>query len=100
MPLESRVKAKLDEHLYAIWPEHMPRVVDRKSPVLEKLAELYICSEAGKTGAAKNGFCIRYDELLKAACCLSGDRFANAVADLESSDGQILTLKRRRNLKS
>ena len=75
-------------------------MLDRRSPVLEKLAELYASSEAGKTGAPKNGFGIRYENLLKAARCLSGERFANAVDDLDRGDGAILCLKRRRNLKS
>src|SRR5205085_11935134 len=75
-------------------------MLDRPSPVLEKLAELYAGSESGKTGAPKNGFGIRYENLLKAARCVSGERFTNAVEDLERGDGVILCLKRRRNLKS
>ena len=75
-------------------------MLDRRSPVLEKLAELYASSEAGKTGAPKNGFGIRYENLLKAARCLSGERFTNAVDDLDRGDGAILCLKRRRNLNS
>jgi hypothetical protein len=75
-------------------------VFDRRSPVLEKLAELYVGSEAGKTGATKNGYCIRYEELLKAARCMSGERFTNAASDLDRGDGVLLYLKRRRNLES
>jgi hypothetical protein len=75
-------------------------VFDRHSPVLEKLAELYVDSEAGRTGATKNGYYIRYEKLLEAARCLSGERFSNAVSDLERADGSLLCLKRRRNLKS
>jgi hypothetical protein len=71
-----------------------------RSLILEKLADLYTDSEAGKTGSTKHGYCIRYETLLKTARCLSGERFANAVRDLDSVDGQLLDLKRRRNLKS
>jgi hypothetical protein len=78
----------------------MFRVLDRRSPVLEKLAELYAGSEAGKTGSTKKGYCIRYEDLLKASRCLSGERFTNAVNDLDYAEGVLLCLQRRRNLKS
>lgn len=78
----------------------MPTILDRHSPVLEKLADLYIESEAGRTGMARHGFSIRYEKLLKAAKCSSGDRYANAEHDLSQGDGAILSLKRRRNLQS
>jgi len=67
--------------------------LDRRSPVLEKLAELYAASTAGCTGAATRDFGLPFLKLLEAAGCESGERYENAVADLTAHDGNALRIK-------
>lgn len=66
--------------------------LDRRSPVLEKLAELYAASTAGTTGTG-NGYLIRFDKLLAQADCTSGERYENALADLRAHDGQAVRIQ-------
>ena len=68
----------------------------RRSPILEKLAELYAASTAGETGRAARDFSIRYETLLAAAECDSGDAYANARADLAAADGDTLVISKDR----
>lgn len=68
----------------------------RRSPILEKLADLYAESTAGQTGRAARHFSIRYDWLLSEAGCASGDAFANARADLIAADGDALLIEKDR----
>ena len=68
----------------------------RRSLILEKLADLYAESTAGVTGQAARAFSIRYDRLLTAAGCASGDAFANARADLAAADGESLVIEKDR----
>ena len=68
----------------------------RRSPILEKLAELYAASTAGETGRAARDFSIRCDALLAEADCESGDAYANALADLTAADGGALVIVKDR----
>ena len=69
----------------------------RVSPILEKLAELYAVSQSGRTGAATRDFQYNYGKLIEAAACTSGERHANARADLEFAERQgALRLDRHR----
>jgi len=71
--------------------------LDRDSPILEKLAELYVVSQSGRTGAATRDFQYNYGKLIEAAGCTSGERHANARADLEFAERQgALRLDRHR----
>lgn len=70
--------------------------MSRRSPILEKLADLYAESTAGVTGQAARPFSIRYDRLLMAAGCASGDAFANARSDLAAADGEALVIEKDR----
>lgn len=56
--------------------------LDRRSPVLEKLAELYAASTAGCTGVTARDFGLPYPKLLEAADCLKGEALVLAEADL------------------
>ena len=68
----------------------------RRSPILEKLADLYAESTAGQTGRAARAFSIRYARLLADAGCASGDAFTNARADLATADGAALVIEKDR----
>lgn len=68
----------------------------RRSPILERLAELYAESTAGETGQAARPFSIRCDELLAQAACVRGDAYANAIADLTAADGGALVIVKDR----
>ncbi len=70
--------------------------MSRRSPILEKLADLYAESTAGVTGKASRAFSIRYDRLLSAAGCASGDAFQNARADLAAANGEALVIEKDR----
>ena len=70
--------------------------MSRRSPILEKLADLYAESTAGQTGRAARAFSIRYDRLLADAECASGDAFENARGDLAAADGAALVIERDR----
>ena len=61
----------------------MPAALDHRSPVLEKLAELYATSTAGTTGIAARDFGEPYPRLLKRAGSASGAPFALAEMDLQ-----------------
>ena len=70
----------------------------RRSPILEKLADLYAESTAGETGQVVQPYSIRYGKLLAEADCESGDAYANAVADLTAADGgAVVIVKDRRS---
>ena len=68
----------------------------RRSPILEKLADLYAESTAGLTGRATRAFSIRYDRLLAEAGCASGDAFENARTDLAAANGAALVIEKDR----
>lgn len=68
----------------------------RRSPILEKLAELYAESTAGETGRVARDFSIRYEALLAAAECDRGDAYENARADLAAADDTALVLVKHR----
>ncbi|HEY2341635.1 MAG TPA: Wadjet anti-phage system protein JetD domain-containing protein [Chthoniobacteraceae bacterium] len=70
--------------------------MNRRSPILEALADLYAESKAGQTGIAQRDFSVRYLKLLESAQCLAGDRFENAVSDLAQVDGVALELVKNR----
>ena len=65
----------------------------RRSPILEKLADLYAESAQGRTGLAARPYSIRFEHLLHEARCESGDAYSNALADLY--DGIALALVRQ-----
>lgn len=62
--------------------------LDRRSPVLEKLAELYAESTAGSTGVTTRDFGLPFPKLLEAADCLKGEALALAEADLRRARGE------------
>ena len=70
--------------------------MSRRSPILERLADLYAESTAGQTGRTARAFSIRYDKLLADAGCASGDAFENARADLATADGAALVIEKDR----
>ena len=70
--------------------------MQRRSPILEELASLYAESTAGETGRAAKPFGRPFLLLLKVARCESGERYANALADLEAADGSAVVLKRNK----
>lgn len=70
----------------------------RRSPILEKLAELYAASQLGQTGVATRSYSMPFLRLLDEADCRSGDRYENALLDLASADGAMLELKRHRRI--
>ena len=66
----------------------------RRSPILERLADLYAESSQGLTGVSSRAFSIRFEPLLKAAGCETGDAYTNALLDLGQADGQAVVLVR------
>ena len=73
--------------------------LDRRSPILEKLADLYRESTAGKTGAAGRDFGLPYERLLREAGCEKGEALVNAEADLRTAEsaGALRIQKDRRS---
>jgi hypothetical protein len=61
-------------------------MLDRRSPVLEKLAELYAESVAGTTGSAARDFGVRFLKLLDQAGCTKGEAFVLAESDLRHAE--------------
>jgi hypothetical protein len=71
--------------------------LDRRSPVLEKLAELYAASTAGSTGTATRDFGLPFLKLLEAAGCVKGEALALAEADLRRARaGQAVEIDEHR----
>ena len=77
----------------------MTLLLGRRSPVLEKLAELYAESEAGKTGCVARDFGEPLPRLLRRAKCMSGSRFSLAETDLLAAEhaGALIIEKNRRS---
>src|SRR4051812_28528785 len=71
-------------------------MLHRRSPILEKLAELYAASQLGQTGIGKRAYFSDFIELLERAGCTSGDAYANALLDLGTADGSALELRKHR----
>jgi hypothetical protein len=57
--------------------------LDRRSPVLEKLAELYAASTAGISGVTTRDFGLPFLKLIEAAGCVRGEALVLAEADLQ-----------------
>jgi hypothetical protein len=71
--------------------------LDRPSPVLDRLAQLYAASQTGRTGVASRDFQHDFRKLIEAAGCTSGERHANARADIEFAEQQgALQIERHR----
>jgi hypothetical protein len=68
----------------------------RRSPILEKIADLYAESALGRTGTAARPYSIRFEHLLQEAGCESGDAYSNALADLAAHDGMAVALLKHR----
>jgi len=71
--------------------------LDRPSPILEELAELYANSQSGRTGFTSRDFQYDFRKLIEGASCASGERYMNARADIVLAEQQgALQIERHR----